>query len=41
MKPSEHTAGITEHIEAVRDDDAFETSIVPIGSGLAVSAYRP
>lgn len=38
---SDHASGIIEYIETVRDDEAFETSIVPLGSGLAVSAYRP
>ncbi|GAA0728122.1 putative O-methyltransferase YrrM [Halorubrum trapanicum] len=38
---NESTTGIIEYIRTVRDDDAFETSIVPIGSGLAISAYRP
>lgn len=38
---SEHAAGLAAYVEAVRDDDAFETSVVPLGSGLAVSAYRP
>jgi caffeoyl-CoA O-methyltransferase len=33
----EMTTGIDEYLHAVRDDPAFETAILPIGSGLAVS----
>ncbi|MFB6125004.1 MAG: O-methyltransferase [Halanaeroarchaeum sp.] len=31
------TAGVVEYIETVRDDDAFETALVPLGEGIAVS----
>lgn len=33
--------GILEYLRTVRDDEAFETSIVPLGNGLAVSTYSP
>ncbi|GAB3681779.1 O-methyltransferase [Salinarchaeum chitinilyticum] len=33
----EMTTGIDEYLHAVRDDPEFETTILPIGSGLAVS----
>ncbi|GCF16213.1 hypothetical protein Harman_41480 [Haloarcula mannanilytica] len=36
----ENAAGIIEYVRTVRDDETFETSIVPLGSGLAVSVYR-
>lgn len=39
-EPDEGAAGIIEYVRTVRDDEAFETSIVPLGSGLAVSVYR-
>lgn len=31
------TAGVVEYLLAVRDDDAFETIVLPVGEGLAVS----
>jgi len=34
------TTGIDEYLHAVRDDPAFETAILPIGSGLSVSHRR-
>jgi len=33
----EETAGIAEYVRTVRDHDAVETSILPVGSGIAVS----
>jgi predicted O-methyltransferase YrrM len=33
----DHASGIARYIERVRDDDGFETSIVPLGEGIAVS----
>jgi predicted O-methyltransferase YrrM len=33
----ETVAGIAEYLETVRDDPALETSVVPLGEGLAVS----
>lgn len=39
--PSENAAGVAAYLDAVRDDAAFETSLVPLGEGVAVSAYRP
>ncbi|MCU4925287.1 O-methyltransferase [Halobacteria archaeon AArc-dxtr1] len=35
----EHTAGVAAYLERVRADPDFETTIVPVGEGLAVS-YR-
>lgn len=34
---NENTQGIAEYLETVRGDPAFETSILPLGEGLAVS----
>jgi len=34
------TAGIAGYVERVRDDPDFETAVVPLGEGLAVSAHR-
>lgn len=34
---SEDTRGIAEYLDAVRADDAYETIVLPVGSGLAVS----
>ncbi|MFB6136611.1 MAG: FAD-dependent oxidoreductase [Halobacteriaceae archaeon] len=39
--PSDHAAGIASYIERVRDDPAFDTSLLPLGEGIAVSQYRP
>lgn len=39
--PSETAAGIGAYIEVVRDDSAFDTVLVPLGEGLAVSRYEP
>ncbi|MFA9415527.1 O-methyltransferase [Natrinema sp. HArc-T2] len=36
---NEHTQGIIEYLETVRTDPAFETMILPLGEGIAVS-YR-
>ncbi|WP_227131065.1 O-methyltransferase [Halorubellus salinus] len=36
---SDATKGIAEYLHAVRDDDAFETIVLPLGEGIAVS-YR-
>ncbi|MFP4627860.1 MAG: O-methyltransferase [Halobacteriales archaeon] len=35
------TEGIRRYLAAVRDDDAFATTVLPIGSGIAVSVRRP
>jgi len=32
--------GIAEYLTTVRDDPAFETSVVPLGEGIAVSYRR-
>lgn len=37
----DHTAGVVEYIETVRDDPEFETSFVPLGEGVGVSVKRP
>jgi predicted O-methyltransferase YrrM len=34
------TRGIVEYLRHVRDDDAFETALLPVGEGLAVSVKR-
>jgi predicted O-methyltransferase YrrM len=34
---NEHTRGVAEYLQTVRDDPAFETAILPVGEGLAVS----
>jgi len=36
----EHTRGIAEYLETVRDDSEFETAVLPLGEGLAVSHKR-
>jgi len=36
----EMTTGIVEYLLTVRDDDAFETALLPVGEGLAVSVKR-
>ncbi|MCU4740109.1 O-methyltransferase [Halobacteria archaeon AArc-m2/3/4] len=36
---NEHTRGIADYLEAVRTDPAFETVVLPLGEGIAVS-YR-
>ena len=36
---NEHTQGIIDYLETVRTDPAFETMILPLGEGIAVS-YR-
>ncbi|QCW03740.1 O-methyltransferase [Natrinema pallidum] len=36
---TEHTQGIIDYLETVRADPAFETIVVPLGEGIAVS-YR-
>lgn len=36
----EATRGVADYVEHVRDDPAFETSFVPLGSGLAVSTKK-
>jgi predicted O-methyltransferase YrrM len=33
----DHTAGVAAYIEQVRDDPAFETTVLPLGEGIAVS----
>jgi predicted O-methyltransferase YrrM len=35
----EHTAGVAAYLEHVRDDPDFETTLLPLGEGIAVS-YR-
>jgi predicted O-methyltransferase YrrM len=37
---SEQTAGVVEYLLTVRDDDEFETTLLPVGEGLAVSVKR-
>jgi predicted O-methyltransferase YrrM len=39
VEPDEHTQGIIDYLETVRSDPAFETIVVPLGEGIAVS-YR-
>jgi predicted O-methyltransferase YrrM len=34
---NDQTRGIADYLGAVRDDPAFETAVLPVGSGLAVS----
>ena len=36
---NEHTRGIADYLETVRDDPDFETVVLPLGEGIAVS-YR-
>ncbi|WP_254767818.1 O-methyltransferase [Salinilacihabitans rarus] len=36
---NEHTRGIADYLDAVRTDPAFETVVLPLGEGIAVS-YR-
>ncbi|WP_458189933.1 O-methyltransferase [Haladaptatus sp. NG-WS-4] len=36
----DETRGIAEYLTTVRDDPAFETSVVPLGEGIAVSYKR-
>ncbi|WP_435097516.1 O-methyltransferase [Halarchaeum sp. P4] len=38
---SEAAAGVADYLELVRDDPDFETALVPLGEGVAVSTYRP
>lgn len=38
---SDAVAGVEAYVETVRDDPAFETSVVPLGEGLALSCYCP
>lgn len=35
------TAGVAEYLKTVRDDPAFETSVLPLGQGIAVSYRLP
>lgn len=35
------TNGIGRYVDAVRADDAVETAVLPVGSGIAVSTKRP
>ena len=37
----EATAGVATYLRTVRDDPAFETSVLPLGEGIAVSYKRP
>lgn len=34
------TRGVVEYLRTVREDDAFETTLLPVGEGLAVSVKR-
>ncbi|THE66868.1 O-methyltransferase [Salinadaptatus halalkaliphilus] len=36
---NDHTAGIGDYLERVTDDPAFETTVLPLGEGIAIS-YR-
>jgi len=36
----DHVAGVAAYIEAVRDDPDFETTLLPLGEGIAVSYLR-
>jgi len=36
-EPNEHTRGIADYLAAVRSDPDFETVVLPIGEGIAVS----
>lgn len=36
----ETTTGVVEYLLTVRDDDAFETALLPVGEGLVVSVKR-
>ena len=36
----EAVAGVVEYLERMRDDPAFDTAVVPLGEGIAVSRYR-
>lgn len=37
---ADDVAGIVEYLERMRDDPAFDTSVIPLGEGIAVSRYR-
>jgi predicted O-methyltransferase YrrM len=37
---SEHTRGVADYLDTVRDDPLFETAVLPLGEGLAVSLKR-
>jgi len=37
---NDHADGIAAYIERVRDDPDFETSLIPLGEGLAISCKR-
>ncbi|MFC6963872.1 O-methyltransferase [Halocatena marina] len=37
---NESTQGIADYLDAVRDDSAFETALLPLGEGVAVSHKR-
>lgn len=36
----ENTRGVVEYLQLVRDDEDFETTLLPVGEGLAVSVKR-
>lgn len=36
----EQTAGVARYLETITDDPAFETVVVPVGEGVAVSRHR-
>ncbi|MFD1512223.1 O-methyltransferase [Halomarina rubra] len=40
VETTEATRGIAEYLEAVREDDEFETALIPVGEGIAVSYRR-
>ncbi|SEQ41126.1 O-methyltransferase [Natrinema salaciae] len=39
VETNEHTRGVIDYLETVRADSAFETMVLPLGEGIAVS-YR-
>jgi predicted O-methyltransferase YrrM len=36
-EPNAATAGVWEYLQQVREDSAFETGLLPLGEGIAVS----
>lgn len=37
----EHTRGIAEYLDHIEQDEAFETALLPLGEGVAVSVHLP
>lgn len=37
----EYTAVVAQYLETVRTDPAYSTVVIPVGSGISVSRYRP